>query len=162
MILELTDKDKKIICSDKWAFVNDEMTDAYNGGEKGLLKARMNYYANAVVFGKKFTFRDNVTNDEAKEDSSYIHSNGIKETNFIDGWTGYFYSLFKSGAKEVLLRSDVFKVGKMNAYSTKDTNDVREVLVPLVKEVGEDESKWALDIDMVKTSIKGDWKLWTP
>ena len=159
MILELTDKDRKVICENEWAFVNDEMTDAYNSGEKGLLKSRMNYYTNAIVFGKEFTFRDNVTNDEAKEDSSYIHSNGIKETNFIDGWTGYFYSLFENDGKEILLRSDVFKVGKMNAYNTKNSSDVREILVPLTKEIGEDESRWVLDTEMAETAIKGDWAL---
>ena len=155
-MLKLTDKEKKEISVDGvFYYTTDEMTDAYNNGERGLLKARMNFYTNATVFGKKFTVRDNVTDAEAEEDSSYIHSNGIKETNFIDGWTGYFYSLFKKGAKDVLLRSDVFKVGKMNAYSTENTENVREILVPLTKEFGEDESEWVLDTEMVKSFMGG-------
>ena len=159
MTLKLTDKDKKMICEVEWGYTNDEMTDAYNNGEKGLLKSRMNYYTNATVFGKKFSVEEDMTDEEAEKTSTVNYDNGIMATSYIDAWTGYFYSLFKKSGKELLLRSDVFKIGKMNAYNTKNISEVREILVPLTKEVGEDESRWVLDTEMAETAIKGDWAL---
>jgi hypothetical protein len=153
-MLKLTDKDKKIICEDEWEYVNDEMTDAYNNGEKSLLKARMNFCNNAMVFNKSFTFSDDMTNEEAEETSTENYGNGITGTGYIDGWTGFFYTLFKKGDKEILLKSDVFKVGKMFAYNEMDGSIIREILIPMIKDVGESESEWVLNTEFVKNAIE--------
>lgn len=157
-MLKLTKKEINEMCNEnccEWAYVNDEMTDAYNNGERGLIKSRFDFYTNATVFGKKFTSKDYATDADAKEDSSYVYSNGIKETNYLDKWTGYFYSLFEKDGEDVLLKSDVFMVGKMYAYDNFEcTGNAREILIPLTKEVGEGDDKWVLFEEIVEKAIK--------
>ena len=154
-MLELTDKDKKEMSFDgEFYYTTDEMTDAYNNGEKGLIKSRFDFYTNAVVFGKKFSYRDDVTDAKAEAESSETYSNGITETNYLDRFTGCFYSLFKRGKEEILLVSSVFKIGRMYASDEDGNNISSGVLIPLVKDADEGDEGWTMDEVMVKESMK--------
>ena len=155
MMLELTDEDKKEMSFDgEFYYTTDEMTDAYNNGEKGLIKSRFDFFTNAVVMGKRFSYRDDVTDAEAEAESSETYSNGITETNYLDRFTGCFYSLFKRGKEEILLVSSVFKIGRMYASDEDGNNISSGVLIPLVKDADEGDEGWVMDEIMMEKSMK--------